>query len=67
MSSANKTLKSKRKKVNTSQPSYILKEKQKKRIRTLLAKKKQEDELRRQFEEFMKEFKIAGNNDFRVD
>jgi hypothetical protein len=67
MASAKKTLKSNRKKVNKSQPSYILKQKQKTRVRALLAEKRRQDELRRQFEEFIKEFRVPGNNDFHVD
>ena len=45
------------KKVNKSQPSYILKKKLKKRINSLLAQKKRQEELQKAFEEFMeKEF-----------
>ena len=60
MSSAKKTVKVK--KVNRSQPSFLLKEKQSQKVRALLAEKKRQNEMRRQFENFMKSYRVPNNN-----
>lgn len=60
MSSAKKTVKVK--KVNRSQPSFLLKEKQSQKVRALLAEKKRQNEMRRQFENFIKSQRVPNNN-----
>ena len=60
MSSAKRTAKVK--KVNTNQPSFLLRQKQTARIRALLAEKKRQNQMRKEFENFMKKYQIPENN-----
>ena len=59
MGSAKRTAK---KKVNTSQPAYILKQKQAAKLRALLAEKKRQDQARREFELFLAAQSFPNNN-----
>ena len=50
------------KKVNRSQPAQILKQKQKNRVRALLAEQRRSEEMRRQFEAFLASQAAYNNN-----
>jgi hypothetical protein len=51
-----------RRRVNTSQPSEILKQKQKNRLRAVLAEQRRAEEMRRQFEAFLASQTLPNNN-----
>ncbi len=51
-----------RRRVNTSQPSEILKQRQKNRLRALLAEQRRAEEMRRQFEAFLASQAVPNNN-----
>jgi hypothetical protein len=48
--------------VNKTQPVEILKEKQKARLRALMAEEKRAEEMRRQFEAFLAGQAVSNNN-----
>lgn len=48
--------------VNMSQPSEILKQKQLQRVRALLAEKRRQEQMRREFDLFLKQSTFNGNN-----
>jgi hypothetical protein len=51
-----------RKRVNLSQPSQILKQKQVTKLRALLEEEKRQAEARKQFENFLKQYAMPPNN-----
>ena len=57
--SSTKTLK---RQVNKSQPSEILKQQQKTRIRALLEEEKRQAQARKQFENFLKQYALSENH-----
>jgi hypothetical protein len=48
--------------VNMSQPSEILKQKQLQRVRALLAEKRRQEQMRREFELFLTQSSFNNNN-----
>lgn len=60
MSSAKRTVKAK--KVNRNQPAFLLREKQTAKVRALLAEKKRQNQMRKEFENFIRTYQIPGNN-----
>jgi hypothetical protein len=50
------------KRVNKSQPSEILKQKQKNTVKALLAEKKRQEQMRREFEAFLVAQAVSNNN-----
>ena len=62
-SRAKRTVKAK--KVNTSQPAHILKEKMKQQVRALMAEQRRQEEMRREFEAFLAAQAVVNNNNFR--
>jgi hypothetical protein len=63
MSAAKSTKKTvTRKRVNLSQPSQILKQKQVTKLRALLEEEKRQAEARKQFENFLKQYAMPPNN-----
>lgn len=52
------------KRVNKSQPAEVLKEKQKARIRALLAEKRRQEQMRREFELFLAAQAVNNNNNW---
>lgn len=51
-----------RKRVNLSQPSQILKQKQVTKLRALLEEEKRQTQARKQFENFLKQYAMPPNN-----
>lgn len=62
MGAAATTKKTVKRKINLSQPSQILKSKQKTRVRALLEEEKRQAAARKQYENFLKQFALQQTN-----